>query len=294
MSQTYDLGSVIGPTGPKGNTGPAGPTGVKGDTGPRGATGDKGDTGPKGETGPAGPTGPQGPIGTKGDTGARGNTGPTGPRGDKGDTGSTGPMGPTGPTGPKGDTGPAGPTGPAAAADPAYGLHAFNIDTLNSSFASPDIAFISLAQSYYLVSDFSVDIVLCAGVKRDINIPGMGHLDIAGTDSGGLALQYPSNKLPAFEGAVIIGGDSSEPPLYMFRGGNLYQLSHELNAYSNCIGLPYASFMALVSPLDYTVQHLVLVIDSLPHNNNSEQTLLFIPKGTVLRIEFSIPLTYES
>ena len=293
MSQTYDLGSVIGPTGPKGNTGPAGPTGVKGDTGPRGATGDKGDTGPKGETGPAGPTGPQGPIGTKGDTGARGNTGPTGPRGDKGDTGSTGPMGPTGPTGPKGDTGPAGPTGPAAAADPAYGLHAFNIDTLNSSFASRDIAFISLAPSYYLVSDFNVDIVLCAGVKRDISIPSMTRFDIAGTDSGGLALQYPSNKRPAFEGAVIMGGDSSEIPLYMFRGGNLYQLFHEASAPSNCIGLPYASFMALVSPLDYTVRQLLLVIDSLPHNS-SEQELLFIPKGTVLRIEFSIPLTYES
>ena len=34
MAQTFDLGNVIGPTGPKGDTGPQGPTGPKGDTGP--------------------------------------------------------------------------------------------------------------------------------------------------------------------------------------------------------------------------------------------------------------------
>lgn len=273
MSQTYDLGSVIGPTGPKGNTGPAGPTGVKGDTGPRGATGDKGDTGPKGETGPAGPTGPQGPIGPKGDTGARGNTGPTGP---------------------KGDTGPAGPTGPAATADPAYGLHAFNIDTLNRSFAGFRIVFVPLAPSYYLVSDFNVNIVLYAGVKEDISTSSIARMSMAGRDSGGLALQYPSNKRPAFEGAVIMGGDSPETALYMFRGGTLCQLFNESIATTqNCIGLPYASFMALVSQQDYALRELYLAIDSLPPDSNAPD-ILFIPQGTVLRIEFNIPLTYES
>ena len=79
-----DFGSVVGPQGPKGDTGATGPAGPKGDTGA---------TGPQGETGPAGP---QGPKGDKGDTG---------PQGPKGDTGDTGPQGPKGDTGDKGDKG---------------------------------------------------------------------------------------------------------------------------------------------------------------------------------------------
>lgn len=67
-----DLGAVMGPQGPKGETG---------------ARGEKGETGA------------QGP---KGDTGAQGPKGETGARGEKGETG---PQGPAGPTGPKGDTG---------------------------------------------------------------------------------------------------------------------------------------------------------------------------------------------
>ena len=41
----YDLGSVIGPKGEKGDTGAQGPQGEKGDTGPQGPQGPKGDTG---------------------------------------------------------------------------------------------------------------------------------------------------------------------------------------------------------------------------------------------------------
>lgn len=63
MSTTVDLGRVIGPTGPKGDTGARGPQGVQGNTG---ATGPQG---PKGNTGPTGPTGPTGSTGPKGDTG---------------------------------------------------------------------------------------------------------------------------------------------------------------------------------------------------------------------------------
>lgn len=80
---TYDLGYIVGPTGPTGLQGP---------------------TGPVGPTGPAGPTGPQG------NTGPLGPTGETGP---KGDTGDTGPIGPTGPTGETGPSGPGVPSGGA-------------------------------------------------------------------------------------------------------------------------------------------------------------------------------------
>ena len=67
---TIDLGSVMGPQGPKGETGPAGP---QGQTGPAGAQGPKGETGSQG---PKGETGPQGEQGPKGDTGATGAEGP--------------------------------------------------------------------------------------------------------------------------------------------------------------------------------------------------------------------------
>lgn len=125
-----DLGSVIGPQGPKGETGAQG---KKGDTGAQGPKGDTGAAGAsitkiekKSQSGQTatytitlsdgktfdfdvdtvkGETGAQGP---KGDTG---DTGPQGPKGDTGDAGGAGPQGPkgdTGPQGPKGDKGDAG------------------------------------------------------------------------------------------------------------------------------------------------------------------------------------------
>ncbi len=76
-----DLGSVIGPQGPKGDTGPKGATGAQGPKGDTGAQGPVGAQGPKGDTGAAGPTGPQGPKGATGATGLQGPQGAQGPRG---------------------------------------------------------------------------------------------------------------------------------------------------------------------------------------------------------------------
>ena len=103
-----DLGQVVGPQGPKGNTGAQGP---KGDTGATGA---------KGATGSQGPAGTTPTIGSNRnwylgstDTGkpSRGATGAQGPQGPKGDTGEQGPKGDTGATGAKGATGSQGPAG---------------------------------------------------------------------------------------------------------------------------------------------------------------------------------------
>ena len=78
----YDLGSVIGP---KGDTGASGPQGPKGDAftfedftpeqlvslkGPKGDTGAQGPQGEKGDTGPIGPKGDKGDKGEKGDRGS--------------------------------------------------------------------------------------------------------------------------------------------------------------------------------------------------------------------------------
>lgn len=88
--QEIDLGNVMGPQGPKGDTGATGPQGPRGETGAQGPQGEKGETGPRGPQGIQGETGPQGP---------KGATGETGPQGEKGDTGPEGPQGPQGPTG---------------------------------------------------------------------------------------------------------------------------------------------------------------------------------------------------
>lgn len=112
---------VIGPTGPKGDTGcpgPQGPTGAQGCPGPQGP---KGDPGIRGDAGPQGEPGCQGPIGPKGNPGPLGPVGPTGPRGPRGDIGPVGCQGPAGPEGPKGERGmegPAGPMGPEGPAGP--------------------------------------------------------------------------------------------------------------------------------------------------------------------------------
>jgi len=99
---TVDLGSVVGPQGPRGETGAEGP---KGETGAQGPKGDTGAQGPKGEAGERGPKGETGAQGPKGDTGAQGPKGDTGAQGPKGDPGERGPKGETGVQGPKGETG---------------------------------------------------------------------------------------------------------------------------------------------------------------------------------------------
>lgn len=99
---TVDLGSVVGPQGPRGVTGAEGP---KGETGAQGPKGDTGAQGPKGEAGERGPKGETGAQGPRGDTGEQGPKGETGAQGPKGETGERGPKGETGAQGPKGDTG---------------------------------------------------------------------------------------------------------------------------------------------------------------------------------------------
>ncbi len=75
------VGTMNGPAGAAGPTGPAGPTGATGATGPVGPAGAVGGNGPVGATGAVGATGPVGPTGDTGAVGAKGPTGPPGPTG---------------------------------------------------------------------------------------------------------------------------------------------------------------------------------------------------------------------
>ena len=118
-----DVGPLMGPAGPQGETGPAGPQGQTGPEGPQGETGPQGPQGPKGEQGPQGipgpqgETGPQGLQGPKGEQGSQGapgpqgETGPEGPQGPKGEQGIQGIQGPKGEQGIQGIQGPEGPQG---------------------------------------------------------------------------------------------------------------------------------------------------------------------------------------
>ncbi len=57
------MGSDLGPTGPKGATGPKGPIGPRGERGASGPMGPGGQKGDRGERGPTGPKGERGPCG---------------------------------------------------------------------------------------------------------------------------------------------------------------------------------------------------------------------------------------
>lgn len=100
--------NVMGPQGPKGDTGATGAQGPQGETGPQGEQGPQGDVGPQGLQGEKGETGATGPQGPTGETGPEG---PQGPKGDTGETGETGPQGATGPQGPQGEKGDTGDSG---------------------------------------------------------------------------------------------------------------------------------------------------------------------------------------
>lgn len=76
--------NIVGPRGPKGDTGATGPQGPKGDKGDTGAQGAKGDTG---ATGPPGLKGDTGATGAAGAPGAQGPAGPQGPQGSPGTSG---------------------------------------------------------------------------------------------------------------------------------------------------------------------------------------------------------------
>jgi hypothetical protein len=99
---TVQLPTILGPQGPKGDTGATGPQGLKGDKGDTGAQGPSGVGGPVGPIGLTGATGASGPLGPKGDTGAPGAQGPQGLPGPTGLPGATGPTGPQGVAGPSG------------------------------------------------------------------------------------------------------------------------------------------------------------------------------------------------
>lgn len=148
-AREVDLGSIIGPQGPKGAQGETGPTGPKGATG---ATGPKGSDGATWLSGTAAPTtqGVNGDFyinktnwdvynkvsGTWTKVGnIKGATGATGAKGDKGETGPQGATGPKGATGAAGATGPQGEKGDPFAIAKTYA----SISAMNAGYASDGI-----------------------------------------------------------------------------------------------------------------------------------------------------------
>ena len=75
MARTIDLGRVVGPQGPQGETGPQGEQGLQGVPGRDGAPGEKGEPGEKGDTGEKGDAGEKGDPGEKGEPGQDGRDG---------------------------------------------------------------------------------------------------------------------------------------------------------------------------------------------------------------------------
>lgn len=114
LSAWINVGPLMGPQGPQGETGPQGPQGETGPRGPRGETGPQGiqgERGPEGAAGATGPQGPQGEVGPQGPQGPKGEQGPQGIQGPQGEQGIQGIQGPQGEQGPKGDKGANGKDG---------------------------------------------------------------------------------------------------------------------------------------------------------------------------------------
>lgn len=151
-AREVDLGSIIGPQGPKGDVGATGPQGKQGETGPTGPQGAKGEDGATWLFGSSVPT-------TQGKTGdfyintatfdvyskatgswvKTGNIkGATGAKGDKGDAGATGPQGPKGDTGAKGATGATGPQGPQGEAFSIAKTYV-SVTAMNAGYASDGV-----------------------------------------------------------------------------------------------------------------------------------------------------------
>lgn len=200
MLHNIGIHNLIGPTGPKGDTGTGlnihgsynseedlkkeHPTGNDGDCyiingmlyiwdtnnnlwnnignikGPTGPKGDKGDTGPTGLKGDKGDTGP---MGLPGEMGKIGPTGPKGETGEKGEKGDTGLKGDTGEKGDIGPTGPTGPTGPKGSASPTgYDAIAFIslMDTKNEGAVQFGNGRIIPNNSEYIAIENGTDIVI--------------------------------------------------------------------------------------------------------------------------------------
>ena len=184
-----DLGSVIGPQGPKGETGATGP---QGQTGPAGAQGETGEAGASitsitkksqsgmtatytialsdGKTFDFDVETVKGEKGDKGDKGEKGETGATGP---KGDPGQTGPQGETGQTGPAGPQGPKGDTGSGFVVKGYYG----SVAALQTSVRDP-----AAGDAYGVGAEAPYDIYIYDGVTPTIGTNGNWYL--GETDTG--------------------------------------------------------------------------------------------------------------
>lgn len=141
-----DLGNIIGPQGPQGETGPTGPKGNTGAKGTDGATWLSGTTVPttQGTNGDFFINTSNWDIYKKGsDTwtkngNIKGATGAQGAKGDKGDKGDAGPQGETGPKGATGSQGPVGPQG--VKGDPFAIAKTYpSINAMNSAFSTDGV-----------------------------------------------------------------------------------------------------------------------------------------------------------
>lgn len=220
-----DLGSVIGPQGPKGETGPAGP---QGQTGPAGAQGETGEAGAsitsitkKSQSGTTatytialsdGKTfdfNVETVKGEKGDKGDKGETGATGATGPKGDPGQTGPQGETGQTGPAGPQGPKGDTGTGFTVKGYYG----SVSALQASVKNPEVG-----DAYGVGAAAPYDIYIYDGVTNAwVN---NGPLQGAKGDKGDPGEQGPKGEPGDTGPAGASGTDGITPSIG--KNGNWY------------------------------------------------------------------------
>lgn len=193
----------------------------------QGPKGDTGATGPQGPTGATGATGPQGPKGDTGDTGPAGATGATGPQGPKGDTGDTGPQGPTGATGatgPQGPTGATGPTGPAGAAAGFGNVTA----TVDGTSGNPSVTVTTSGTDEELNIQFAFSGLKGEGIGTGVFTPAVSY-DAAQPSEASNNTLWVKDSSSFTVGEVIVGTTTNLPTTRAggtaLQNGDLYVLS---------------------------------------------------------------------
>ena len=253
MAREIDLGSIIGPQGPKGDTGAQGP---KGDVGAQGPKGDVGATGPQGPAGEAftiaktyasisamnagyasdGVKEGQFVVIETGSvedednaklymkgasayvyitdlSGATGMTGPQGPQGATGAAGAKGEKGDTGATGAQGEKGDKGDTGTRGSIIN-YGTAITGTATAGAVFSGSGIASALVNDLYINTSTWNVYKCTTAGAASAAKWAYVGNTKGA-TGATGAA------------GAKGEKGDAGVTPSFEIREGHLYAIFEE-------------------------------------------------------------------
>ena len=301
---TFPDGSHQGEAGGRGATGERGQQGIQG---VQGATGAMGYTGAQGDTGATGAMGATGATGSNGNNGAIGATGAMGATGLDGATGQAGTNGLDGATGAQGATGSAGVIEPYPSADGTM-LMTTGSNVITDSPLTWEVSANSLnlginrinftGDNVCNLSQVGVDFPTNPITQKssylhpdEIRFVQFGQ-SIVYLGSGGLVMQYPSNKnltLSSLEGLIINDTNTH-------KGSYITHTSIQIGAYPNPTGagsLLTENYLRTSQIMD-TVGSLGLAGQQLICNSSSTHAIVWTTPVVEVEVNNNIVLPVSS